>query len=818
MNSTLPLFIWSVVYGVPVELVEDGMKVVPKGSQAAVSKSKDQNNDGFELDEDIDLSNEVEALAVQLIELMQTLLPHKKLRSFVKVGLFPLVNCISHYMLFSKYQEKTWFEEPNEFQAEEEDAQNMVSIRKEVLEILSSLVSNFEDEAVQAIMIISEKFLANMREEDVYSHLQDVFNKLNNSTSKSAALSNFDSDKLTAMIKTSHFEGEHDDHVWKKREIGLLLMGSFAEDIVDFLIRTTPDYNVLSLIEKLIGDFDANTNPILKGRALWCATQFSEVVAKQGVKPILTLFRLGAGCVGNENHLPVRLAAAKAIRTFAYQIHSKFLQDITEDVKAEFRLNDIQVAIDIFELLPKCSEDTLHIVLEGLLVLAKINNHHIPKHSELICTKIVQMFQMVHNDPLNGELIKDIIKYYSTNPDGYTQLIQVFLPYIAEILQFKLDGNSISSHLDLGTSTEDAFLSSIFDIIRLFVTAETTQKQTEHLMELYPFILKYIAVTSDYALLSHASVCLKAYIGHCSQQILQRNHLDDTLAVISKMLQPETEEVACTYLGNIIILTFANLLNNSINQDILKAIINKLYHCQVPSTIQSLVLVYARLINMDEKDTLEFLCSFSVENVPALKILMTKWLSYQPLFIGKNIKVLTYLALTKILLAKDNRIENLQVKSDADSTEVYTPFKIVSLLVRGLDAEVQNRANANSEINAYKEFIQDGDDDGFEDVDDDDDGDGYGNERAQKRNKEDDYADYNDGEVIPGDFAVEEAERLAEEDLELLKDACVSIDLLEMFKSFFTTVPKSENQYFMFCMKNLPSEDVQTLQKYIEFK
>jgi len=53
----------------------------------------------------------------------------------------------------------------------------------------------------------------------------------------------------------------------------------------------------------------------LKGRALWCATQFSEVVARQGIKPILTLYKLGAGCIGADNHLPVRLAAAKAIRT-----------------------------------------------------------------------------------------------------------------------------------------------------------------------------------------------------------------------------------------------------------------------------------------------------------------------------------------------------------------------------------------------------------------------------------------------------------------------------------------------------------------------
>ncbi len=175
----------------------------------------------------------------------------------------------------------------------------------------------------------------------------------------------------------------------------------------------------------------------------------------------------------------------------------------------------------------------------------------------------------------------------------------------------------------------------------MFVTAETSEKQTDHLMELYPFILKFIAATNDYELLSHASVCLKAYLAHCSQQILQKNYLDDTLSIIHRMLEPETQDVACTYLGNIIILAFANLLNNSINQDILKKVINKLYHCQVPSTIQSLVLVYARLINLDEKDTLEFLCSFSIENVPALKILLTKWLSYQLLFTGKNTKVLT---------------------------------------------------------------------------------------------------------------------------------------------------------------------------------
>jgi len=94
-----------------------------------------------------------------------------------------------------------------------------------------------------------------------------------------------------------------------------------------------------------------------------------------------------------------------------------------------------------------------------------VNNNHIPKLTEMLCGKIVQLFQMVHNDVLNGGLLKDIIKYFSEHQDGYSQLIQVFLPYIAEILEFKLNGGLLEKHLDLGASTEDYFLSVIKNIL-----------------------------------------------------------------------------------------------------------------------------------------------------------------------------------------------------------------------------------------------------------------------------------------------------------------------------------------------------------------
>jgi len=61
------------------------------------------------------------------------------------------------------------------------------------------------------------------------------------------------------------------------------------------------------------------------------------------------------------------------LNRFAERLRVAFSQELTEDVKAEYRVNDVQVALELFDLLEKCSEDTLHILLEGFITLAKVN-------------------------------------------------------------------------------------------------------------------------------------------------------------------------------------------------------------------------------------------------------------------------------------------------------------------------------------------------------------------------------------------------------------------------------------------------------------
>jgi len=58
----------------------------------------------------------------------------------------------------------------------------------------------------------------------------------------------------------------------------------------------------------------------------------------------------------------------------------------------------------------------------------------------------------------------------------------------------------------------------------------------------------------------------------------------------------------------------------------------------MPSIVQSLILVYSRLIILHPENIINFLTDISIEGRPALKIMIDKWLLHQPLFRGKYFK------------------------------------------------------------------------------------------------------------------------------------------------------------------------------------
>jgi hypothetical protein len=122
----------------------------------------------------------------------------------------------------------------------------------------------------------------------------------------------------------------------------------------------------------------------------------------------------------------------------------------------------------------------------------------------------------------------------------------------------------------------------------------------------------------------------------------------------------------------------------------------------MPSIIQSLVLIYARLFMLIPTELIEFLSETSIDDRISFKILLDKWLLQQALFRGKYTRNATLGALMKLFLLRDSRLETLMVigydpsHSNVNS-EVNAPFKILSVIVRFLEAEATGRGKKSTQ-------------------------------------------------------------------------------------------------------------------------
>ena len=67
---------------------------------------------------------------------------------------------------------------------------------------------------------------------------------------------------------------------WKKREIGLILLGSFSNDIIVYETKSESEFNIEELLIMLVKNVEKNeSNSIMKGRTLWCLSKYSEMIA-----------------------------------------------------------------------------------------------------------------------------------------------------------------------------------------------------------------------------------------------------------------------------------------------------------------------------------------------------------------------------------------------------------------------------------------------------------------------------------------------------------------------------------------------------------
>jgi hypothetical protein len=306
-------------------------------------------------------------------------------------------------------------------------------------------------------------------------------------------------------------------------------------------------------------------------------------------------------------------------------------------------------------------------------------------------------------------------------------------------------------------------------------------------------------------------------------------------------------------------------ISPNVDEDLVLGCVTKLYKSKMPSIVQGLVLVCARLIHLNPNALVSFLLDMTVERRPGLKVLMDKWLIHQPLIRGKYTKNATVSALARLFTLKDKRLEALLVigfnPSHSNlSPEVPVPLKILSTLIRCLDNEAAPRKakpaqtqGLNEEFNTVVDAgglglgghidFEEGErmdtieDDEIVDKGDEEQGDAMAGLKKQllsevqedfegtfqlQEKKAKGLGDYETGseclmsDMLDFDYddGDEMGEDFYEDDLYSLGDWYGSLNLQNFLLEFFGKLIESDKDYLMSCFRHMLAEDVALFKKH----
>jgi hypothetical protein len=254
LNVNLSVYTETVGYGKSLEYSEQEKETFSAEELSLLSNYRIES-------EPEDEETGIIGMTMHLIELLTSLANKGVIRSLIQSGMVPLMTSVASYMILSKEQENEQITDQSQFINVNNEIVYVHSVRNYCKDFISQIIENFDDDAVEAILFVAEKFLLSMEE-----------------SKEPSVEANFDD--IDVMQYT--YNSPSKDYGLKKREVALYILGSLSDDIVKYRDRKgASNFSLINLFGSIaLPDLKNDNIPnILKGRAMWCATQLSSLMA-----------------------------------------------------------------------------------------------------------------------------------------------------------------------------------------------------------------------------------------------------------------------------------------------------------------------------------------------------------------------------------------------------------------------------------------------------------------------------------------------------------------------------------------------------------
>ncbi|XP_076807350.1 importin-9-like [Clavelina lepadiformis] len=554
-------------------------------------------------------------LAYSIFDFVESLLDTNKSKKVVKKSLSELVYYLIMYMQMTEEQMYSWIESPDQFVEDEDEESFSFSVRISAQDLFLSCCREFKKESSIAIMSA------------VHRHLQESEEK---------------------KIKG-------DVYWWKIHESCFLALGSVRNLVLKSLERSVIQFDFNSFLSTVVLE-DLKAPPFLAGRSLWIASRFATLMSHDTLQKYLEATTHG---LKPDQSAVIRISSVRAV--FAYCDH----------------LNNTALTALLTPFVPSLLEGLLHfvaqatvevlsLILETLRVVLSINTEITTNYREKIISLAIAVVLKYSHDPLVSSLAGDLLTELASHGTCTAQLEAKLLPTIVSIFNAPIE------------KVAPGLVSMAMDILCNIIRKLEAPLSVAFIETAFPSMIRCAVNSDDNSILQSAGECTRAYISTATNQLWAWHDTENNsgasyvMQLISVLLNPKLTEYSASFAGRLVSVFITKSVDKLSNDDIdmiLRAVLSKLQRSVTLTVTQSLLLIFAHLINTRVESVISFL-----SQVPgpcgdsALQFVMNEWCEKQSMFFGSYDKKVSIVALTKLLqyglTSNDERLQQINVRGE----------------------------------------------------------------------------------------------------------------------------------------------------------
>ncbi|KAJ9582618.1 hypothetical protein L9F63_023037 [Diploptera punctata] len=707
-----------------------------------------------EIDAIVDSDGEIlgfENLVFSIFEFVHALVECPKFSKTVQLALTDLLYYLILFMQITQEQIRSWTSNPNQFVEDEDEDTFAYSVRISAQDLLLTLCLEFQDESCSALCQAASRHV------------------LEAETERNANNVNW----------------------WKIHEACMLALGSVKDLVVEKLQAGEVAFDLTGFLQNVvIADMNSSGPPFLLGRCLWVGSRYAHFMSPPMIEQFLQATVTG---LQPSQLLSIRISAVRAVWGFCEHLKNSNNTEMLVSLLPSMMDNLVGMATQY-------SCEVLSLVLETLALVLSIDRNFTASCESKVTSLAIAVFLKYNSDPVTITLAQDIFKELSQNPECLAPLQQRLVPTLVSILNAPADKIPSGLH------------SVALDVLQTLVRYSEPPLSDTLMNTAFPAAVQCILRTDDNSTMQSGGECLRTYISVAPEQVC--NHQDSeghtglwyTLQVAALLLNPSSEYTA-TFVGRLIITLIkkaGNILGENLDL-LLKAVLSKMQRAETLSVIQSLVMVYAHLINTQLDAVLNFLSTVpGPTGQSALQFVLTEWCSRQHVFYGAYEGKVSTVALCKLLqhgiTLNDKRLSDITVKgdevfvSDGVRTRLQTQnqspqWTNIPLLVKIYKLLVNELSN-ETEANMARDVEENETDDEWEDEE---------NTREQGISIS----------SILGENAFKDDVGDDEEDPDALQDPLYHLDIQQYLTEFLQSF--SQQPYFHAFIRHLTKQEKQVL-------